>query len=235
MPNAPAALIFDLDGTLVHSVPDLRVAANAVLAEDGRRALSDAEVQGMVGNGVRKLVERAYRATGGVPGGDDRLDEALDALVPRFMVHYDAHPTDLTRPFEGLEAALGTLHTAGHCMAVCTNKPQDASQAILDQLGLARFFDVVVGGGSTPNLKPHPEPVLAALRGLGVEARDAVFVGDSENDAGAARAAGVRFLGVSFGYRHCPAEDLGAEILIDHFDALPAAVAHMAETTGTEV
>lgn len=227
------ALLFDLDGTLVHSVPDLRVAANKLLAEDGRRALSDDEVQKMVGNGVRKLVERCYRATGGIPGGDEALETALDALVPRFMVHYDAHPADLTRPFEALVPALESLRAAGHRMGVVTNKPLDASRAILDHLGLTQFFDVVIGGGSTPHLKPHPEPVLAALRALGIGADGAIFVGDSENDAGAARAAGLRFLGVTFGYRHCAAEDLGAEALINTFADLPEAVAKMAKGTVT--
>ncbi|MGC2856270.1 phosphoglycolate phosphatase [Novispirillum sp. DQ9] len=218
----PPVLLFDLDGTLVHSVPDLRVAANKLLAEDGRRALSDDEVQAMVGNGVRKLVERCYRATGGLPDGD--LDSVLDALVPRFMVHYDAHPADLTRPFDGAVAALESLRAAGHRMAVVTNKPTEAARAILDQLDLARFFDVLIGGGSTAFLKPHPEPVRAALRLLEADAADAIFVGDSENDVGAARAAGLAVVCLSFGYRHCPAESLGGDALIDHFDALPQAV-----------
>ncbi len=234
MPRNPAptlpALLFDLDGTLVHSVPDLRVAANKLLAEDGRRALSDDEVQAMVGNGVRKLVERAYRATGeGATGEGAPSDAALDALVPRFMVHYDAHPADLTRPFDGLLPVLEDLRAAGHRMGVCTNKPEGAARAILEQLSLAKFFDAVIGGGSTPHLKPHPEPVLAAMRLMGTGTRDTIFVGDSENDVGAARAAGLRVICLSFGYRHCAAEDLGGDVLIDHFRDLPAAVAKISD------
>lgn len=229
MPPSPEpilpALLFDLDGTLVHSVPDLRVAANKLLAEDGRRALSDDEVQAMVGNGVRKLVERAYRAT----GDEAPSDAALDALVPRFMVHYDAHPADLTRPFDGLLPVLDHLRAAGHRMGVCTNKPENAARAILEQLSLAKFFDAVIGGGSTPHLKPHPEPVLAAMRLMGTGTRDTIFVGDSENDVGAARAAGLRVVCLSFGYRHCAAEDLGGDVLINHFRDLPAALAQISE------
>lgn len=221
------ALLFDLDGTLVHSVPDLRVAANKILAEDGRRALSDSEVQGMVGNGVRKLVERCYRATGGLPG-DDADDAALDILVPRFMAHYDAHPADLTRPFDGVAEALESLRAAGHPMAVVTNKPTEAAAAILDRLALAPFFEVLIGGGSTAFLKPHPAPVLAALRSLGTAPERAIFIGDSENDVGAARAAGMAVICLSFGYRHCPAADLGGDLLIDTFPALPDAVARLA-------
>lgn len=226
MPDtAPAlpAILFDLDGTLVHSVPDLAVAANKLMAEDERRALSDDEVQGMVGNGVRKLVERCYAATGGMPQGEPGA--ILDGLVTRFMAHYDAHPADLTRPFDGVVEALERLRAAGHPMAVVTNKPTDAAAAILDQLDLSRFFEVLIGGGSTPFLKPHPEPVLAALRQMDAEAADALFVGDSENDVGAARAAGLRVICLSFGYRHCPAEELGGDTLIDAFSALPEAVA----------
>lgn len=222
----PPALLFDLDGTLVHSVPDLRVAANKLLAEDDRRTLSDAEVQGMVGNGVRKLVERCYRATGGLPGPD--ADAVLDALVPRFMTHYDAHPADLTRPFDGVTEALERLRHGGHRMAVVTNKPTEAAAAILDQLALAPFFEVLIGGGSTAFLKPHPEPVREALRRLGAAPAEAIFVGDSENDVGAARAAGLAVICLSFGYRHCPAEDLGGDLLIDAFAALPEAVERLA-------
>lgn len=227
----PPALLFDLDGTLVHSVPDLRVAANTLLAEHGRPPLSDEAVAGMVGNGVRKLVERAWRATGPEPADD----AALDALVRRFMVHYDAHPADLTRPFDGLVPTLQHLAEAGHPMGVCTNKPYEATTAILEQLGLARFFQAVVGGGSTPHLKPHPEPVLTALRMLGREPAEAVFVGDSENDTRAARAAGMPVICVTFGYRHCALEDLDADALIDRFDALPTAIEDVTRRTRAAV
>lgn len=216
----PAALLFDLDGTLVHSVPDLRAALNTILGQDGRRALDEDEVRRMVGNGVRKLVERGYDATGGAP--EDAA--ALDALVDRFMAIYGAHPADLSHPFEGVVEALDVLAGRGHPLGVCTNKPTAASNALLKAVGLAEYFDVVIGGGSTPELKPHPAPVLAALEALGRPAGEALFIGDSPNDVEAARAAGLPVLCVTFGYRRCTAEELGADRLVDHFRDVPDAV-----------
>lgn len=216
----PAALLFDLDGTLVHSVPDLRAALNAILAEDGRRALDEPEVARMVGNGVRKLVERGYDATGGAPAEA----AALDALVDRFMAIYGAHPADLSHPFEGVVQALDILSMRGHPLGVCTNKPTQAANDLMKAMGLAGYFDVVIGGGSTPELKPHPAPVLAALEALGRSPEDALFIGDSPNDVEAARAAGLPVLCVTFGYRRCGVEDLGADRLVDHFRDVPDAV-----------
>lgn len=221
----PAALLFDLDGTLVHSVPDLRAALNKILAEDGRRQLDDDAVARMVGNGVRKLVERGYDATGGAPADA----AAVDALVDRFMAIYGAAPAELTRPYDGVHETLESFRAAGHPMGVCTNKPVDASNALLQAVGLAGYFDVVIGGGSTVELKPHPAPVLAALKALDRTAADALFIGDSPNDSEAARAAGLDVICVTFGYRRCSVEELGADALVDHFADLPAAVAkHLA-------
>lgn len=216
----PRAVLFDLDGTLVHSVPDLRIAANKLLQEEGRPLLEDAAIATMVGNGVRKLVERVFRATGGEPA----TEEALEALVERFLGHYEAHPADLTRPFDGVAEALAVLHGAGVKLGVCTNKPTVPSREILDILGLAPFLQVVIGGGATPHLKPHPAPVVAALEALGVRAEETVFVGDSPNDAEAARAAGLRFVAVPFGYRRCTVEDLQADRVVDTFHDLAAAL-----------
>lgn len=221
--DPPPALLFDLDGTLIHSVPDLRAAVNECLAEDGRRMLSDAEVTGMVGNGARKLLERAYAATGAAPSDE----AALDALLDRFLAHYEAAPAPLTHPFPGVVETLARCAEADHPMAVCTNKPIDATRHVLRMLGLDGFFKAVIGGGSTPHLKPHAGPVLATLEALGVSAAHAVFVGDSINDTQAARAAGLPVICVTFGYRHCAAEDLGADLLIDRFDALPDALARL--------
>lgn len=216
----PTALLFDLDGTLVHSVPDLCAALNTLLTEDARRSLSEEEVTRMVGNGVRKLVERGYTATGGLPDGA----EALDALVDRFMAVYDTAPAALSHPYDGVPGALERLRAAGHRLAVCTNKPVSAARHMLDALDLSHYFDAVIGGGSTPELKPHPAPVFAALDALGVTPADALFIGDSPNDTEAARAAGLPVICVTFGYRRCSLEDLGADALVEHFAALPDAI-----------
>jgi phosphoglycolate phosphatase len=216
----PAALLFDLDGTLVHSVPDLRAALNVLLSEDGRRPLSDDAVAFMVGNGVRKLVERGYRATGAALSG-----AALDAGVARFMAVYGAAPAALSHLFPGVAETLEHLRGAGHVMAVCTNKPVGPARALLAAMGLDGVFGAVVGGGSTPYLKPHPAPLRAALNAIGARPEEAVFVGDSLNDTEAARAAGLPVICVTFGYRRCAVEELAADALIDAFTDLPAALA----------
>lgn len=219
----PPTLLFDLDGTLIHSAPDLRVAVNKVLAEHDRRALSDEEIMRMVGNGARKLMERAWDATG-APAGD-----TLDALLDRFMHHYMEAPADLTRPFEGVVETLEALRTAGCRMAVVTNKPQAPTEQAMDALDLTRHFDAIVGGGATPELKPHPAPLQEALDRMGVTAAEAIMVGDSPNDTEAAQALGLPSVCVTFGYRRCSLDELGADLLIERFADLPEALARLVE------
>lgn len=219
----PPALLFDLDGTLIDSVPDLRVALNRCLEEDGRPSVDDAAVSRMIGNGVRMLVRRGYDATGGAP--DD--ENELTPLVERFLEYYGTEPVALTKCYDGVVSTLERLAETGHAMAICTNKPIGPTLDILELLNLSRFFPMVIGGGSTPHLKPHPEPVFAALQGLDAQASNAVFIGDSLNDSDAARAAGLPSICVTFGYRRCSLEELGADILIDRFDALPDALARL--------
>jgi phosphoglycolate phosphatase len=215
------ALIFDLDGTLVDSVPDLCAALNLTLSEDNRRHLSTHDVSQMVGNGVEVLIERAYTATGSTPSAADQ-----HALVERFMQHYNKAPAALTRAFDGVHATLSLLAEAGHPMAVCTNKPQAPAVEILQALDLSAFFPVVLGAGAMPSLKPSPEPLHATLQALGHQG-PAVMIGDSPNDSEAARAAGLPCVCVTFGYRRCSAQDLGANQLIEHFTGLPEALSHL--------
>jgi phosphoglycolate phosphatase len=206
---------------LVDSVPDLRVALNVTLKQDGRRLLSDLDVSQMVGNGVEVLLQRAYTATGDSPTAAD-----LPALVERFLAHYAQAPAVLTRPFDGVHDTLQRLTEAGHPMAVCTNKPHGPALEILQALDLAPFFPVVLGAGAMPGLKPSGEPLLATLRGLKHQG-PALMIGDSLNDSQAARAAGLACVCVTFGYRNCTAEELGADALIDQFDALPQAITRL--------
>jgi phosphoglycolate phosphatase len=208
------AVVFDLDGTLIHSRPDIHAAANAALVGLGRPTLGIEAVTGFIGNGAQVLMRRCLEATGGAAG----LEEAA---VARFMAAYAAAPAALTRPYPGVVAALEALAEAGLPMAVCTNKPQDLSAAILDALDLARFFPVLIGGGGDHPLKPDPAGLLAAIERLGGDPATALFVGDSETDAETARSGGLRFALFTGGYRKAPAESLGADHLFDHFDALP--------------
>lgn len=212
-------VLFDLDGTLVDSAPDLRLAVNRVLDTHGRRPLTLDEVRAFVGHGSRHLVRRAFDATG-APTHD------LDARLAEYLAQYAEHVCTKTRLYPGATEVLRRLADAGHALGLCTNKPQAHTRALLGHLDLARFFgDAVVGGDTTPHTKPHPEPIVATLRLLDRPASHAVLIGDSPSDVGAARAAGIPVVAVSWGYSHGPVHELGADRIIDHFDQLPDAIA----------
>ena len=217
-PLAGATIVFDLDGTLVDTAPDLVGALNVLLAREGLPTLPLAEVRVMIGQGARALITRGFAAAGAP------LDEArLSALFGDFIVHYRAHIADESRPFPGIVDALDVLAGAGAGLAVCTNKPTDLSVALLDALGLSHRFAAVIGADATPAQKPAAAHLVTAIERAGGRVERAVMVGDSASDAGAARAAGVPLVLVSFGYTDIPARELGADVLIDHFAELPAA------------
>jgi phosphoglycolate phosphatase len=212
---SPSALLFDLDGTLVDSVPDLAAAVNALLAEHGRPPLDQAAVAGMVGDGTGKLVERALAATGGV-------DMPLSAAVERFLALYEADPVELTRPYPEVPAVLERLGREGYRLALCTNKPERVTHAVLKGLGLDRFFPLTLGGDSLPLRKPDPAPLLFALERLGVGPAAAAMVGDHKNDVLAARAAGMPAIFARYGYGLDSLGELRPEAVIDRFADLPA-------------
>lgn len=211
----PLAIIFDLDGTLVHSLPGITVALNAVLAEHGRPAVTEDDTATMVGDGARVLMQRAWAHT-----GTAAAEAELDALTDRFVTHYEGSAAAGTQPYPGVLATLEELVARGHPLAVCTNKPHGPTLSLLDALDMRRHFRAVVGGGATPGRKPGPEPVLAVLQSLGVAAADAIMIGDGANDVDAAHAAGVPCAVVTWGYPHAPVETLGAEAVIDRFEAV---------------
>ena len=216
-------VVFDLDGTLVHSLPDIHAAVNAVLAEAGRRTLLVSETRAMIGRGARALVVDALDATGRAA-----TREEVDVCFARFVAAYEASPDAYSRPYDGVLACLETFATRGLKLAVCTNKPEGLTHRVLAGLDLARFFAGVVAGDTLATRKPDATPVLEALARAGGRVETAVLVGDSATDAAAARAAGLRFIAVSFGYGKAPAASLGADMLIDRFDALPAAIDRLA-------
>jgi phosphoglycolate phosphatase len=220
MTDSPPELVFDLDGTLIDSVPDLHACVNKLLESEGRRLLEIPEVTRMVGDGVPALVRRAYEATGDVP--DDFEDR-----VERYLELYGAALADKTVPFPGVAETLERLQGAGHRMAVCTNKPYGPTMEILETLGLAQFFSAVAGGDSLPVRKPDPGHLLGTLEMLDSEPERAVMIGDSLNDIQVAVKAGVRSIAVSYGYRKQPVEELGADIVIDRFSDIPEALEWM--------
>jgi phosphoglycolate phosphatase len=209
------AILFDLDGTLVDSAPDLHAAANRMLAELGRPALSLRQVTGFVGDGVPKLVERCLAATGGTDG--------LHAdAVSRFRRHYDAAPAELARLYPGVPDALTALRRAGCRSGLCTNKPEAPTRTLLAVLGLDGFFDAVVGGDTLPERKPDPAPLRRAIEALGGDVASALFIGDSEVDAATAANAGVAFALFTRGYRKLPVGRIAAAHAFDDFAMLPA-------------
>lgn len=213
------AVVFDLDGTLVDSAPDIAAATNAMLTDLGHPPLSDAVITGFVGNGIVRLVERTLAHV----ESDARPQDALD----RLRAHYDASPANFTRPYAGVQETLATLRFSGLALAVCTNRPEGSARAVLDALSLDDFFEVVVGGDSTPALKPDPLPLASAFKGLGIPSSEGVFVGDSDVDAETAVAAGVRFALHTEGYRRSPPEAFRAEVRFGHFKTLPELLKYM--------
>lgn len=206
----PAAVVWDLDGTLVDSAPDLATALNTLLNEHGQHGHAVDRVRPMIGGGVSKLIERGFRAAGIPLAGED-----CDALVPRFMTIYTACATDSTHLVPDAREVLLHFYHAGIRQGLCTNKPVSVTRLILDDLDIAGFFDSVVGGDTTARKKPDPLPLLTCLEQLGVEPGNALMVGDSGADVGAARAAGVTVALVPDGYTGVPAHTLGADLLIE--------------------
>ncbi|MFD2232806.1 phosphoglycolate phosphatase [Phaeospirillum tilakii] len=215
-PAAPRAVLFDLDGTLIDSLPDLTDAVNRMLAAWHRPPLPAPAVMRMVGDGAITLVERAFAATGGA------VAASWDDLLAAFLADYEPRAAETTRPWPGVTYALARLRGAGLPLAICTNKPAGATREVLDKLNLAGWFDLVVSSDDAPALKPDPAHVRVCLDRLGVGAEAAVMVGDSENDFAAAHAAGVATVAVSFGYARAPLASLEPDRVIDHFHALPA-------------
>jgi len=210
-------VVFDLDGTLIDSAPDIHRVANAVLALEGLAPISFAEARSFIGSGVPAFVARALAARG-LEGDADRHARMVAAFTERYE---DAH--DLTTPYPGAAEALARLADAGHPLGLCTNKPHGPALAALRHFGLDGLFAAVVGGDSLPERKPDPAPLLETVARLGCGA--AVFVGDSEVDAETARRAGVPFLLFTEGYRKGPADTLPHRAAFADWSALPALVA----------
>lgn len=190
----PDAIIFDLDGTLVHSAPDLHAAVNVALAALKREPLNLETATSFVGHGVEKLVERALKATGGC---DQDLHEAAMGL---FLESYAQNMTTLTRPYTGVVECLTHLHSQGVPMAICTNKPTEPARTICDALDLTRFFDVISGAEPDVPKKPSATPLLRCISDLGAQPASTIYVGDSLVDFETARNAGVPFRLFSKGY-----------------------------------
>jgi phosphoglycolate phosphatase len=212
------ALIFDLDGTLVDTAPDLLVALNAVLVQEGRRAVDIADLRRLVGHGARAMLVEAMRRT-----GEPVQEERQGALIDDFIAHYREHLADESRPFPGVRTTLERFARDGFRMGVLTNKPQELAVPLLEQLDLAKFFGAIHGAGRFSYTKPDARVFHHVVAELGGPDSGAIMIGDSTTDVATARAAGAPVILLSYGYTPDPVETLGADVVIDQFDALAGA------------
>lgn len=205
-------IIFDLDGTLVDTAPDLTLALNHVLAHEGRPPVHGTQVRGLVGRGARVLIEEAMAMTGEAVSRD-----RLGALLDLFVEYYGHNIARESVVFPGVRQTLQSFSRDGLLMGVATNKYEGLSRQLLEALDLQQHFPVVVGGDTLNVRKPDPEHLLEVVRRLGGDPRRALMVGDSTADIDAAKAAGMRSVAVSFGYPNAPVSEMGADAIIDSF------------------
>lgn len=214
-----ATAVFDLDGTLVDSAPDIAAAVNEALARSGRAPLPVPQVIGMVGNGARRLVERALAAHD--VSGDEA---AVEAMLSAFESAYHLAPCRETRIYPGAEQTLACLKSDGWRLAICTNKPQRLALDVISGLGLMDYFDAVVGGRDGVPLKPAAEMVRVAFEEAGAEDRRGVMIGDSRADLGAGRSAGIPVILVSHGYSDVAVSELGADATVGSLEGAAAVI-----------
>jgi phosphoglycolate phosphatase len=212
-------VVFDLDGTLVDTAPDLINALNFVLDREGLPPVPLHSARNMIGAGSRKLIERGLELEGRSATPAD-----VDRLTSDFIEHYAAHIADESRPFPGLESALDDLATRGYRFAVCTNKLEWLSKLLLDRLGLASRFSAICGADTFGVSKPDPAILRQTIARAGGQLSAAIMVGDAGPDIGVARRAGIPVIGVEFGYTEVPIADLKPDRVIAHMGELPATV-----------
>jgi phosphoglycolate phosphatase len=214
------SVVFDLDGTLIDSLPDVLASLNLLLEEDRRRPLKLGELRNLVGRGVNPMVEDAYRLTGQSLSSFLQLENA----VCRYIEHYKANPVGHTVVFPNVMNTLTVLKEKGICMGVCTNKPFEMTLLVLEGLRIKSFFAGVTGGDNLPYNKPDPRHILKTLELMKSDASNAVMVGDSWVDVKAARNAEIPVVAVSYGYNSDPDESLNADIEIKDMALLPEAI-----------
>jgi phosphoglycolate phosphatase len=216
-------IVFDLDGTLVDTAPDLINALNFILAREGLPPVPLHSARTMIGAGARKLIER------GLESEDRNVSPAeLARLTDDFIGHYAEHIADASRPFDDLEAALDDLKSRGHRFAVCTNKLEWLSKRLLDRLNLSERFAAICGADTFGVAKPDPAILRQTVARAGGEMSSTIMVGDAGPDVGVARRAGVPVIGVSFGYTEVPILDLKPDRVIDRMSELRAAIESLA-------
>lgn len=212
-------IVFDLDGTLVDTAPDLVNTLNTLLAEEGCDSVPFDEARVMIGQGARALLQRGLQARWKAVSPDH-----LDALFARFIKHYEANIAVDSQILPGLQQALVQLQDSSCRLAVCTNKLENLSRKLLDELNLDHYFSAICGGDTFPFTKPDPRALLATIAKADGEPSRSIMVGDSITDVKAAKSADIPVILVDFGYSELPLASLGADIIISGWDELPAAV-----------
>ena len=220
--SARPAYVFDLDGTLVDTAPDLLSATNAALAHAGRQPVDPVTLRHMVGFGARSLITQAFAATG-APVVESTLPELLDV----FLTHYRANIAVGSTPFPHVPETLARLKREGARLAVLTNKPHDMAEVLLPKVALDSYFSAVFGAGRKPYTKPDPRLFHDTVEALGGPLGGAIMIGDSITDVATARAAGAPVILVSYGYTPEPASTLGADAVTDDFSEIPALAAKL--------
>ena len=212
-------IVFDLDGTLVNTAPDLLDALNHVLVESGLQTVDLPTISTMIGHGAKAMIVKGMTAQGAEPDAD-----RMDALFDQFLTYYEANIAVGSRPFENALDALDALTHEGAILAVCTNKRQRSTDRLLDALQISEKFAAIVGADSVPDRKPHGDHILLTVDRAGGNRSRAIMVGDSRTDERAARNAGLPFVFVPFGYETETEDEIGADEVVSNYSELVPAL-----------
>lgn len=223
---ATPTVVFDLDGTLIDTAPDLVDTLNLVFAREGLPPVPYETARNAIGGGAKAMIARGVEAEGRALS-----PEKLEQMFADFITHYSGHLADRSRPFPGLTEALDALAARGCRLAVCTNKLERLSVLLLDQLDLADRFMAICGQDTFGVQKPDPEILQRTIAAAGGTMQHAVMIGDLITDIRTARAAGVPIIAVDFGYSERPVAEFGPDRTISHFAQLPASIAAVSTAT----
>lgn len=224
---AQPLLVFDLDGTLAETAPDLIATLNVILTKEGCRALPLEDARSMIGAGMRTLIRRGFQAD-----GMELADEKVEVLFHDFLAYYEAHIADETKLYPGLTAALDRFEAAGWRFAVCTNKLEQTSRVLLKALGIDQRFDAICGQNTFHVCKPDGDALRLTIERAGGDIKNAVMVGDSKTDIDTARNANVPVIAMTFGYTDKPVATYAPDRAIDHYDDLWTAVSEVRAAAG---
>lgn len=216
-------VVFDLDGTLVNTLPDILTALNEVMIGEGLREIHEEEGKAFIGGGAYNLIEQAFSAI-----GVDQDDPRIETAFQQFLISYGKDPTNRSKFYPGVKDFLRTLQLSGIKMGLCTNKPIGLTRKVVSDMAIDHYFgDAILGGDSLDIRKPNPEHVIAVIELMGTQTNNVIMVGDSETDVKAAQGAGIPIVVVDYGYTSIPPDRLGADALISSFCELPDAIRNL--------